>query len=54
MSAMGNMILAIEEALYEAMGLGTVDDMVVERIAQEVGAPVNWVWEAHSTLMEDW
>jgi len=51
---MGSMMFAIEEALCEAMGAGTVDDLVVERIAREIGAPIDWVWEAHSMLMEDW
>jgi len=54
MSAIGNMIVELQEAVCNAMGNGIVDEEVAERIAREAGVPIAWVWQAHSDLMEDW
>lgn len=54
MSRVGNLVLAIEEAICDAMCETIVDDIVVERIAREVGCPVSWVWTSYAEMSEDW
>lgn len=53
MSAIGNLILEIDEQLYDAMDK-RIDNVVMLDIAKDVGVPFNWVADRYKELLEDW
>jgi chorismate mutase len=53
MSAMGNLILEIDEQLYDVMNK-RIDNAVMLDIAKDVGVPFNWVADRYKELLEDW
>lgn len=54
MSAIGNLILAIDEELAEAMSMKVIDNNVLEMIAERLGVPVMWVKDRYDDLCNDW